>query len=438
MLSGHLLAQLIKFASNLIMTRLLAPEAFGLMAITIVLMVGISLLTDLGLVQNVVKSNKTDDPSFMDTIWTIQVIKGLSIWGLTVLFSIALYFAISFHLIPTSTVYSNPLLPILLPILTLTVVIQGLEPTWVMLATKKMDLSLITKIELFSQVASTVSMIIWAYFDKSIWAIIVGCLVGSIARCVMCYLFQKDAPNRWLLKPEHVKDIIHFGKWILLNTMVGFFISNGDRVMLGGLISEAELGVYMIAMLFFNLITALHGKFSSGVMYAAVSEAKNHSMEKMSSVYYKLRMVSDSGLLAISGLFFASGSILIGLLYDERYALAGITLEIISISLIAFRFNLTDLCLTALDKNHFITMQMIFRGVVLVVAVPYLYHLYGYVGGVWGVVVSYVCNIPVSLYYKYKLKLLDVKKELVVLPVFFVGYLAGKLFNVTVSYLKTF
>ena len=66
------------------MTKLLAPEMFGLMSIAILISVGISLFTDIGLGPNVIQSKKSSDPEFMDAIWTIQILKGLFIWGLMI------------------------------------------------------------------------------------------------------------------------------------------------------------------------------------------------------------------------------------------------------------------------------------------------------------------------------------------------------------------
>lgn len=133
------------------MTRLLAPEMFGLMSIAILISVGISLFTDIGLGPNVIQSKKSSDPEFMDAIWTIEILRGLFIWGLMIFFSVVIYVLIHYNWVPINTVYANPLVPILVPIISLSVVISGLEPTWTMLATKEMNQSLVTKIEIGSK-----------------------------------------------------------------------------------------------------------------------------------------------------------------------------------------------------------------------------------------------------------------------------------------------
>ena len=162
------------------MTRLLAPEMFGLMSIAILISVGISLFTDIGLGSNLIQSKKSSDPEFMDAIWTIQILKGLFIWGLMIFFSVVIYVLIHYNWVPINTVYANPLVPILVPIISLSVVISGLEPTWTMLATKEMNQSLVTKIEIGSQIISVFVMIIWAYFNQSIWQCKFSC---CLQRC---------------------------------------------------------------------------------------------------------------------------------------------------------------------------------------------------------------------------------------------------------------
>ena len=93
------------------MTRLLAPEMFGLMSIAILISVGISLFTDIGLGSNLIQSKKSSDPEFMDAIWTIQILKGLFIWGLMFFFSVVIYVLIHYNWVPINTVYANPLVP---------------------------------------------------------------------------------------------------------------------------------------------------------------------------------------------------------------------------------------------------------------------------------------------------------------------------------------
>ena len=69
---GHVL----RLGSNLILTRLLVPEMFGLMSIASTVGTILAMLSDIGLRQAVVRSTRGDDKGFLDTAWTIQIVQG--------------------------------------------------------------------------------------------------------------------------------------------------------------------------------------------------------------------------------------------------------------------------------------------------------------------------------------------------------------------------
>src|SRR5438045_2674881 len=69
-----------RFISNLIVTRLLFPEAFGLIAAATALMVSLSLISDVGVRTLVIQSERGEDPNFLHAAWTFQSIRGIALW----------------------------------------------------------------------------------------------------------------------------------------------------------------------------------------------------------------------------------------------------------------------------------------------------------------------------------------------------------------------
>src|SRR5262245_9241585 len=70
----------VRFATNLLMTRLLVPEMFGIMAIANMIMVGLHMFSDLGLKQSVIQSKDGDNDGFLNTIWVVQIYRGGLLW----------------------------------------------------------------------------------------------------------------------------------------------------------------------------------------------------------------------------------------------------------------------------------------------------------------------------------------------------------------------
>src|SRR5213593_469813 len=77
---GTVSQHLLRLVSNLIVTRLLAPDMFGVMAVATTVPVIMALLSDIGLTPNIVRSPWGDDPVFLDTAWTVSIVRGLLMW----------------------------------------------------------------------------------------------------------------------------------------------------------------------------------------------------------------------------------------------------------------------------------------------------------------------------------------------------------------------
>ncbi|OED50635.1 hypothetical protein AB838_01625 [Rhodobacteraceae bacterium (ex Bugula neritina AB1)] len=77
--------QALRLAFNLILTRILFPEAIGLMALVTVEAMALPLFSNVGLGPPGTQNKRGDDPEFLNTAWTIQVFRGFDLWALTAL-----------------------------------------------------------------------------------------------------------------------------------------------------------------------------------------------------------------------------------------------------------------------------------------------------------------------------------------------------------------
>src|SRR6266571_1268363 len=128
-LAGYGLSQAIRFGSNLLMTRLLVPEMFGVMAIATTVMVGLAMFSDVGLKQSVIQSKRGNDPDFLNTAWVIQILRGFVLWVFAICVSLLIFLADRIGMVPKDTVYADPILPYVIAILSITAVIGGFQST---------------------------------------------------------------------------------------------------------------------------------------------------------------------------------------------------------------------------------------------------------------------------------------------------------------------
>ncbi|MDP2788000.1 MAG: oligosaccharide flippase family protein [Pseudomonadota bacterium] len=422
---GHFTGQVLRLASNLIMTRLLVPEMFGVMAVVTVIMNGLSSLSQTGIDQCIVNSERGAERTFLNTAWVVQAGRGMLIGLAVVLVALALYFAGASHWLPAGSVYADPLLPAVLAVSSLSVVIAGFRSTYATALYRQVHVGKNTLTELAGTVVGLLAMIVWAVYDRSIWALAVGGIAAEIVRTWLSHAWVAEGKNRFEWDAAAFAEILHFGKWIFVATIFFYLSSQSDRLLLGGLISAGELGVYAIAFFLAAALQQIVGAISTKVIFPALREVHNADTARLGAVYYRVRQYIDLAAYATAGLLFSSGDLLVRLLYDDRYTEAGWMLKILSLSLLGVGFRTVDQCLLALGHVRWISILTATQGVALVIMIPLAFHLAGLEGAIWAIALSFIPNVLLSWWFMQRLGMLHMVLELWLLAIFPLAYLLG-------------
>ena len=429
-IGGYAVSQAIRLLSNLILTRLLVPEMFGVMAIVFVITFGLTLFSDIGLLQNIVNSKRGEEQRFLNTAWVVQILRGLLLFLCMLLISWIFSTAGQYGWLPVDSAYSAPILPTVIAILAFNVLIAGFNSTNLLLANRKLLLGKVTIIEIISQVIGVIFMVSWAMIDPTIWSLVYGTIFTTLIKMFLSHVLLPSPFNRFEWDSTAFHEIFHFGKWIFMSSILGFLLSRGDQLILGGLISAELLGVYSIALYLATALRLVFGKVFGSVFYPALSEVAKNRRSDLSATYYKMRKYIDASTYFTAGLLFFIGNIIIAILYDERYIEAGWMLQILSLSLIYVGPGmLADQCFLALGRAKLLSYLIALQVIVLFVTVPILFYYGGLDRALWGIIFTPVVKVIVSYFFMHKYNLLQIKKEFMLVPVFFVGCFIGYLTN---------
>lgn len=424
-MAGHAMAQVLRFASNLILTRLLAPDMFGVMAVGYLVFTGFVMLSDLGTLGLVLKSPRGEERRFLNVVWVIQNVRGV----LVMLAALALAWALSTDtvrgLFPSHSVYADPRLPALIAVLSLHPLASGFESTKVWYVRRKMMLHALTKIELASQVATTVFIVAWASVSPTIWALALGWVFGMVVRTILSHVALPGEPNGWEWEWPAFREIIDFGKWAMVSSVFSFALGSGDRILLGGYLSATEMGSYSIALLLINALTDVVLKITGVAALPALSEVVRERPEDLKKVVYRLRKLLDIACIFPAGVLFMFGPQVIGVLYDSRYASAGWMLSVLAITLISTPFNICDQCLIAMGRMRVLSFVNAARLVTLYSFVPIGYWISGASGAITALSCAALVNVGILIVVQGRLGVLDIKRELLGVPLFAGGALVG-------------
>ncbi|TDF84118.1 oligosaccharide flippase family protein [Pseudomonas sp. H9] len=421
-------SQAMRLGGNLIIARLLVPEMFGVMVIATTLLVLLHLLSDVGLRQNIIQSQRGDDPLFLNTAWTVQLVRSVVLFAVVLLIALGVWLAQVAQLWPADSTYAAPELPLVMAITGVSAIISGFQSTNIDVAVRSFQLKRVVLIELSSQFAGLVAMLVIGYLTRSIWALVVAGLVAALIGTVLSHTALQGPGNRIHWDRSAATELVAFGRWILLSSIVGVLAMYGDRIVFGASMTAAELGVYSIAILILSSIQMGLMRLVVGVSLPVFSEAaREGDSERLKNLYHRFRLLADLGLLFIGGVFLTASPMLIGWLYDERYAGAGPMLAILSLSFFTLRYTLAHQVWIALGHTKYQAMDNVIRLVSLWVLLPLLLSIGGVDLAIWGVALHTFPTLVLIVYVNCKLGFFDLKRELLVLPMMAVGALCGLL-----------
>lgn len=194
----------IRLLSTLVLTRLLAPDVFGLMSLVWVFIGAISMLSDIGTIPSVIRSPRGDEKVFLDTAWTIQAVRGFWIGGLTLLIAW-----------PISRLYDEPqLFPILCTVAVMPV-IDGMNSIAMATCRRHMQLKQLTLLNMFVQIFTVCANVTFAWWLQSVWALVFGSIAGALFKWLLSYLWLPRYRPRPMLDRSVAAEIVTFGRWIL-------------------------------------------------------------------------------------------------------------------------------------------------------------------------------------------------------------------------------
>jgi O-antigen/teichoic acid export membrane protein len=310
--SGRFAGIAVRFGSNLILTRLLMPEAFGLMAIVNSIAQGARMLSDLGVRGSIIQNARGNDPLFLDSAWTTQILRGAAVCLLLVLAAG-----------PLASFYGAPGLQWLIRAVAVSALIDGFTSTAVFTLSRRVAPARQISLDLAGQVLGAISMIAIAAVERTVWALVAGTLVASLVTTASSHFLIPGYRNRLRWEREAMREIRRFGRWVQISTAMTFLLGQTDRLFLGKMISAQELGVYSVAYALAIAVPDVVQAVAASVLLPVYARLRSLALpvQRAEVLRYRGRLLA----IALPALcaFAAVGPTLVHRLYDPRYHDAG-------------------------------------------------------------------------------------------------------------------
>jgi len=226
--------------SLVLLSRLLDPSAFGLIAMTTVLLAVGELLRDFGLTAAAIQTPRLSTPQKNNLFWTNCVL------GLIVMMTLWLFAA------PAAVLYSEPRVEELIWWLAPVALLNAVQAQFQIELTRNLRFGALVTTDVAAQAIGLVAAVLAALGGMSYWALVIQQI--TIAACLLTSRF---ALSKWRPglpdRRTSIRSFFRYGFHLTLAQGLGLASSNADTVVIGARFGAVDLGIYSRA---FQLLMA--------------------------------------------------------------------------------------------------------------------------------------------------------------------------------------
>lgn len=311
-----------KLISLAVLSRMLKPEDFGLIAMCTTISGFVTVFSDIGLTTSTIQSDNLDSQKF-NSVYLLN-------------FRIGFLLTIVFILIsPIMAWFYNDERLLLIGIFSsFSFFLSGISSQFLALLKKIMEFKTLAIATIFASLLELSTCLILAKLGYGYWSLIIGFLVNGLFLAIFLIFKFKWYPSTFIWTNE-IKSFLHFGKFITFFDVINYFSKNLDNILIGKLKGAVLLGFYSRAYQIMSLpLSQIRIPFMS-VVLPSLSQLKNDE-EEYKEYFYTFISIFKILITYIVLLLWVNSESIVSIMLGEKW---GITTQIFSILAIASFFQ---------------------------------------------------------------------------------------------------
>jgi len=277
---AEIIAKVISPLSFIILTKILSPEAYGIVAVATTLLMFIDIICDLGTSKVIIQIDEKNYQDFhysCNAAFLINIGIGIILFILTELFAnqIADY-------------YSQPKSAIVIRVMAIQILSYSLSSIQNSLLRKSLNFRFLFWLRLITIACPIVIAIPIAFMGGGLWALVISSCTGSILQCIVLWTYSDWKPTRNCGK-KHFTSLLGKSIWNTINQLVVWLPISFDTYLVAKYIDVSNLGLYTSAR---GLFTAASGLILSPflpVIFSSLSKISDLSrFEQMTYIAQKI------------------------------------------------------------------------------------------------------------------------------------------------------
>lgn len=381
----------IKLGSSVVMTRLLRPEAMGIITILMAIIFVIEMIADMALTVVLIRHEKGDDPRYVNTAWTLRLARALL--NCAVVFLGAPLIA---HL------YTLSALTMPLRVCSLWFPIAALESMSFPMAIRYKNSRIVVYAELVAMSISTIFTILYTAYTRSFWGMVYGTLLNRALMTLLSYRVYPNMRPRLQLDKQAARELLHFSRFTMPSSLLTLALSQFDKIVLLRLFDLRLLGLYGVASNIGGQVEALIEKISHLVLYPRCADEFRTNPDSFAAGCYRATTKQVASMLLPAAALAGGARLVVAILYDPRYAQTGLILQALMLRAAFLAFAAAPLnMLMAAGVYRVFLVGNVHRCAATIVGALSGYYFFGFMGFVYGTALG---GLPPLIYFLWVLR----------------------------------
>lgn len=329
----QIVAKIITPLTNMVLARILAPEAFGVIVTVTMIISFAEMFTDSGfqkyLIQHEFKNSKHKHDSANVAFWTNFGL-ALTIWGIIILFNEEV-----------ANIVGNPGLGFVIIIACIQLPLTSFSSIQMALYRREFDFKTLFVVRVIGILIPFVVTIPLALIGFDYWSLIIGMICMQVFNAVFLTLKSTWKP-RLYYDIKLLKEMFSFSMWSLFEAIAIWLTLWADVFIIGSFLSEYHLGLYRTSTTMVNALMALVTASVVPVLFSTLSRLQNDN-ERFKNTFYRFQRVVAYLVLPMGfGVFLYSDlatSVMLGSQWDEASNIIGIWALTSCILIVTSHFN---------------------------------------------------------------------------------------------------
>lgn len=269
--------------SSMVLARILAPEAFGVVATVMMIVSFVEMFTDAGFQKYLIQHEfKNETQKFKNANVAFWTNLGISIvlWAIIAVFSE-----------PIAKLVGNPGLGIVLIVACIQLPLSSFSSIQMALYKRDFDFKTLFLVRMVAVFMPFVITIPLALFGLGYWALIIGTIFVQISNAFILTIKSKWKP-KFFYNFKILKEMLSFSIWSLIEAISIWFTVWIDAFIISSVLSAYHLGLYKTSTTMVNSLLSLITAAIVPVLFSTLSRLQNDE-EKFNATFFKVqRMVS--------------------------------------------------------------------------------------------------------------------------------------------------